>query len=395
MPLEGRVRPSSAKREPFKTQTYDVARGVGAVRRIRSRSAAILLAALLTAGTLAPSASLAAPSTPAIRAKQAQAAAAATKLQDLADDLELKREDYLAVTEALKRTRADIETTERKLSDTQAHLDEAQTTLSTRAEAIYRGDSLDMVQVLLGTADFDDFLSRLDLLNRISQSDADLVSQVTRARDDVAQTQAALQNRENEQVALRSQARAKQDAVEAAVSQQSSYVASLKSEVKRLVKTEQARQDRLAAERARKARELNSRKASPRSGDVSNLGSPHPDAVAEAQKYLGVPYVWGGTSPSGFDCSGLVQYSYARIGISLPRTSREQFRVGVFIPADRTDLLEPGDLVFFGHNGDPNRVHHVGMWVGNGVFINAPSSGDVVKYSQLSERSDYVGAVRP
>jgi len=121
--------------------------------------------------------------------------------------------------------------------------------------------------------------------------------------------------------------------------------------------------------------------------------------VTVAKHYLGVPYVWGGTSPSGFDCSGLVQYSYAKIGITLPRTSREQFHVGTFIPRDRLDLLEPGDLVFFGYNGDAGQIHHVGMYVGSNDFIEAPASGEVVRISSLvariEARGDYVGAARP
>ena len=133
--------------------------------------------------------------------------------------------------------------------------------------------------------------------------------------------------------------------------------------------------------------------------DQSKLGASHPEALAAAKKCLGVPYVWGGTTPSGFDCSGLVQYSYAQIGMTLPRTSREQFHAGAYIPPNRLDLLEPGDLVFFGYNGDPSQIHHVGMYAGGSSFIQAPSEGDVVRISSLvgriESRGDYVGAVRP
>jgi cell wall-associated NlpC family hydrolase len=73
--------------------------------------------------------------------------------------------------------------------------------------------------------------------------------------------------------------------------------------------------------------------------------------------------------------------------------------VGAFIPADRIGSLQPGDLVFFGYNGDPDQIHHVGMYVGSGNFVHAPGTGDRVKVSSLLERiasrRDYVGAVRP
>jgi cell wall-associated NlpC family hydrolase len=214
----------------------------------------------------------------------------------------------------------------------------------------------------------------------------------------VAETKVALQNREAEEVALREQAQAQSDLVRAAVTRQATYVATLAVDIKTLMKQEADRQAKAAAELARRAAEAATH-PSTRPSDAGSLGAAHPEAVAIAKGFLGVAYVWGGTTPAGFDCSGLVQYSYARVGVSLPRTAREQFTVGQFIPPSRTDLLEPGDLVFFGYGGDPGKIHHVGMYVGGGVFIHSPATGDVVKYSSLTDRivtrADYVGAVRP
>lgn len=374
------------------------------MRRNASRRLGVpILVCALSACLLGARPAVAAPSNSQIAVKQAQAAAASSKLQDLSDELEGKVEDYNAANEALDKTRDDIVATEAKLAQLEKSLADSEALLGVRADAIYRGGgSVGLVQVLLGTTDFEDFLTRVDVMNRISSQDADLVSTITGNRDQVAEARSGLESREAEQVALRQDADAKKRAVEASVARQAAYVASLNSEVKRLIKDEEARQARIAAELAREAsKRIGSGGRSPqaRTGDVSKLGAPHPDALAVAKKFVGVPYVWGGTSPSGFDCSGLCQYAYARIGISLPRTSRSMYRVGAFIPADRTDLLEPGDLVFFGYGGDPNRVHHVGMYAGNGVFLHAPGTGDHVKYSSLTDRirsrGDYVGAVRP
>jgi cell wall-associated NlpC family hydrolase len=92
-------------------------------------------------------------------------------------------------------------------------------------------------------------------------------------------------------------------------------------------------------------------------------------------RYLGVPYVWGGSTPRGFDCSGLVSYVFAQIGVSLPHSSYSQFGMGTAVSISQ---LQPGDLVFF------TGASHVGIYIGGGQFIHAPHTGDVVKISSLS-----------
>ncbi|OAA90596.1 Gamma-D-glutamyl-L-lysine endopeptidase [Clostridium ljungdahlii] len=107
------------------------------------------------------------------------------------------------------------------------------------------------------------------------------------------------------------------------------------------------------------------------------------NVVAYASNFLGTPYLWGGTTPSGFDCSGFTQYVYRHFGISVGRTTYDQINDGVGVSRDQ---LQPGDLVFFGKDGNPT---HMGMYVGNGAMIHAPHTGDVIKISPIS-RSDYI-----
>lgn len=124
--------------------------------------------------------------------------------------------------------------------------------------------------------------------------------------------------------------------------------------------------------------------------------------VRAALQMRGVPYSWGGGSESGptrgiaqgantvgFDCSGLVKYAFAKFGVDVPRVSYEQFRAGTPVPVN---AMKPGDLVFF-HPG-ANGPGHVGIFIGNGKFLQAPQTGDVVKISNLSDRSDLVGVRR-
>jgi cell wall-associated NlpC family hydrolase len=99
---------------------------------------------------------------------------------------------------------------------------------------------------------------------------------------------------------------------------------------------------------------------------------------------LGVPYVWAGASPSGFDCSGLVMWAFAQVGVSLPHNAAAQYGMGS--PVDRSSL-QPGDLVFFSGLG------HVGIYIGGGQYVHAPQTGDVVKVSSM-DRGGYVGARR-
>jgi cell wall-associated NlpC family hydrolase len=111
--------------------------------------------------------------------------------------------------------------------------------------------------------------------------------------------------------------------------------------------------------------------------------------VKLAKSYLGTPYVWGGSRPGGFDCSGLLQYTWARRGVHIPRTTYDQWRTGRAVGKGQ---LRPGDAVFF--EAGSKGPGHVGMYIGNGRFIEAPHTGAVVRISKLAGRPDYVGARR-
>ncbi len=348
----------------------------------------------------------AAPSNAAIDAKRADAEAARSKVDELATDLELKGEELAEIEDAVLSTRRQIALTEAELVRANADLAMTQSILDRRVANIYRSGKVDMLSVFVGSTDFEDFITRVDLLRRIGRSDASVVSSVKQAKSRVETARTSLEQRQSEQIALRNRARAKQSEVEDAYASQRAFLASLTSELKQLLAAERERQERLAAQRAAEAAaraaasgQNNANTPGARTFVPGALGTPHPRAVSIARKYLGVRYVWGGTSPSGFDCSGLTSYSYAAIGISIPRTSRLQYRIGAYIPPNRLDLLQPGDLVFFGYGGSASRIHHVGMYVGGGSFIHAPQTGDVVRIASLAgriaSRGDYVGATRP
>lgn len=110
-------------------------------------------------------------------------------------------------------------------------------------------------------------------------------------------------------------------------------------------------------------------------------------AARLATRYLGAPYVWAGSSPAGFDCSGLVMYAFSKVGVAIPHNAAQQFRLGA--PVDR-DRLVPGDIVFF------NQLRHNGIYLGDGRFVHATEPGGV-KIARLEDgwfRTRWVGARR-
>ncbi|MDI6874911.1 MAG: C40 family peptidase [Actinomycetota bacterium] len=117
----------------------------------------------------------------------------------------------------------------------------------------------------------------------------------------------------------------------------------------------------------------------------SSLNGVGEAVVQEAGKFLGVPYVYGGATPSGFDCSGLVQYVFRKFGVELPHYTVTQAQRGT--PVSRSEL-RPGDVIFFGENGGRGFLYHVGIYIGGNRFIHAPHTGDVVKISELVGKYD-------
>jgi cell wall-associated NlpC family hydrolase len=194
--------------------------------------------------------------------------------------------------------------------------------------------------------------------------------------------------------AVRSLASQKQQ-IESALAQQQRLLASIHSSIHQL-QMEQARREAarraaalaqlraLAAARAAAAAQAPS-PSFPSIPPILSTGEGHPEAAQIALRYLGIPYVWGGSTPSGFDCSGLVMYVYAQLGISLPHYTVSQWNVTQPVS---TSQMQPGDLVFF------YGLDHVGIYIGNGQFVDAPHTGAVVRIDNLASYPSFDGARR-
>jgi len=211
---------------------------------------------------------------------------------------------------------------------------------------------------------------------------SDAIDALGAAQARLATQESALQSAQSSAQAALSQATAARQSAVATVADQEATLDQLKGRIATLVSEEQT-----------------SRAQSSHAAFVSRLhGAALPDlpaaggaarAIAAAESQLGVPYRWGGESPgSGFDCSGLTQWSWAQAGVSLPRTAAAQYGA---IPHVSLSAMEPGDLVFWSAGGG---ISHVGMYVGGGNVIDAPTTGEVVRIQPIWN-GGLVGAGRP
>jgi cell wall-associated NlpC family hydrolase len=270
----------------------------------------------------------------------------------------------------------------------------AQKTLAQRLVALYTsGDESSTLGVMLGANSLDDLVNRLDTANRVSGQDARVVRQVITFQGQVRLHRIALNQARTAQEQVVAERAAAKASAERQLRERRQLLTSVRGEIAHMQAVERSRELALArAARARLQTGSNNQgfvvgaAASTPEGAVVVAPSQYGGVVGIALQYLGTPYVWAGSSPGGFDCSGFTSYVYAQVGVSLPHNAAAQFGYGTPVPFDQ---LEPGDLVFFDGLG------HVGLYIGNGEFVHAPHTGDVVKISSLAEYGgSYVGARR-
>jgi cell wall-associated NlpC family hydrolase len=323
------------------------------------------------------------------------------QLQQLSDSLERARSQYDGATAQLAKIQHDLRVNRRELHVARHNLKASQSTIAQRLRSLYTTEQASTLEVILGARSLDDMVTRMEGAKSITSLDARVLSEVKIFRAAVKHHGEYLKHAHALQQQVVAQRAAAKQSIESKLAQENHLYASLKGQIAQMVAAEQARQLQMA--RAAKARIQQQRLTAQQQAQENVVGisaiTPQADTVVAppptyggvvgvALSQLNTPYVWAGSSPGGFDCSGLVMWAYAQVGVSLPHSSYAQYGYGV--PVSR-DQLAPGDLVFFDGLG------HVGIYIGGGQFVHAPHTGDVVKISSLSEgwyTATYVGARR-
>jgi cell wall-associated NlpC family hydrolase len=299
------------------------------------------------------------------------------KLADLAKANEQLTEKYNKAQIDVAKSQAAASAATKEAAAAQDRLRHAQTALAASLSSQYKAASFSKTAALLSSQSGQNYLETMESLSLLSTHQTEIAKAAATATEESRKAEAAAKDAVATAIARREDVSRQRDALQPQIDKYKALLATL-----------------TAAERARYYAAVTPTPAPSQvaqvvatpvvaAGPVSKNAA---GAVQAALAQRGKPYVWGAAGPDSFDCSGLTMFAWGQAGVSLPHQSAEQQAMGT--PVDRS-ALQPGDLVFFG-----SPAYHVGMYIGGGMFVHAPTSGDVVKISPLSMMSDYSGATR-
>ncbi len=320
----------------------------------------------------------------------------------------------------------DIAASQKKLEEAEADIKDEQELFNKRMRAMYIAGNDQYISILLSSKSFNEFISNaqavVSIVNfdkKVTKDLADKKENIKKAKDvlenDRSQLLVYKQNNEAKLAQVKSDAQEQQQLIDEAKRRQAYYMSQVSGYKDKIAASEKQVQDTVKQMQAL-AQAQTKNDQQPNRGNTAAPTAPASAnaVVAYAYKFLGCPYVWGAEGgiftqddinmyrntshdltgmekylgKQAFDCSGLMQYVYAHFGIHLTRTTDTQIHEGTAV--DRKNL-QPGDLIFFGTYSDP---HHVGMYVGNNCYIEAPYSRAVVRVSSLDDTDEYLCARR-
>ena len=328
----------------------------------------------------------------------AQAQAVQAQMDALTEELEQKSEAYNKCLDDLDSANARMSELRRMVADAQADKSQRQALLAQRIKIVYMSGGRDqLLQLILLANGLDDLYNRVRLVATLADQDKHLVSNLKESTNRLDLLLKAVDEQKRQELQLRRDLSQRAGEIEVTLAQRETTLAGLDAQVKAVIEQERQRQKE---EQERLQRELEARLQAELQAQlqaqllaaqnrVLNGGQVYRGTLPETENeitnqvvqtaaaYMGIPYVWGGSRPSsGMDCSGFVSYVFKQHGVKLPHYSGYQAEMG--IPVQLADI-QPGDLVAFGWP-----VHHVGIYIGDGLFIHTP--GDYVKIQKLSSR---------
>jgi cell wall-associated NlpC family hydrolase len=293
-----------------------------------------------------------------------QASSVQAEIDQLDDELEGYTESFNGLQVRLTDVNTKMSDLRRQLSDAQKEHTYRVHKFENRIVAMYKsGGDEGLFSVLLDSNGLADLINRVRVIASLADQDRRLVDKLNVSAQELDSLLQQIDDTKAQELAIRDDLGGQQERIQAALAIRETTLAAIDSDISAILATERERQLSVI-------------------GPVPKTGQVIVDQLLEtAMFYQGIPYVWAGDRPAtGLDCSGFTAYVYRQHGVSLPHYSGFQARMGYEIMPEN---IQAGDLLAFGWP-----VHHVGIYLGNGLFIHAPRTGDVVKISELSTRHD-------
>lgn len=317
-----------------------------------------------------------------VEALSGAAAEVQAQIDALDTELERRTEAFNELAVKLERTNVALTESRRRLTSAEAdyarHLDQ----LEARLRSVYKSGGRDGLLPMLFLADgLDDLYNRIVLISQLADQDTKIVEGLQASKNSLDALLGQIETQKQDQLALRRQQDEQRLQIQAQLVERKAALSGIDGQIAQVLADERQRQaDEQEQVRQALLSLLNGGHAY--TGPLPQNGDPVIDQLVEtAATYMGIPYVWAGDRPStGFDCSGFTQFVFGQHGVQLPHYSGYQAQLGT--PVNLPDI-QAGDLLCFG-----SPVHHVGIYIGQGLFIHAPRTGDVIKISPLAERTN-------
>lgn len=273
----------------------------------------------------------------------------------------------------------DIQTADKQVNEAQQKIDKENDLYKERIRAMYINGMDDYITLLFNAKSFNDLLLKIQMVESMIKNNKEVMDMMVKSQNEINDKKKALSIKKDKLVSLKSDNEKKLASMNKDKASQTQLLQELKSQEKLYAEDN----DKAYNDTMKQISDIRSKapRITPSRGALNISGN---NIIAYATNFLGTKYVWGGSTPTpGFDCSGYTQYVFAHFGISLGRTTYAQINNGAGVSKSQ---LQPGDLVFFGTWSNP---HHVGIYVGNNMYIHSPRTGEVIKVSSM-DRGDFL-----